>query len=218
MADIYIKTVKRKHKKSFESSVSDGGENKLVKGLKMGFLALVIALVVYFLTQKLLVPNIAIWARELISLILSLLVLGAFSASIEGKSNMGCSVVFFIIAIFIQQMVSGYANYDFSNESDSQERPRREEVRILNLTPRAEPYYFNLQNIGDETRPFKVSYNSRFRINFSSETYGFEIIFPNEGRVVKAQKGRVSSRTNNPVYILRAVEPNQNIRVQITVY
>ena len=187
-------------------------------GEKIGLalLALGIAVGVYFFTKSVLVPDIAIWAREIISLILSLLVLAGFSAVSKGESKIGGSVVIFLFAIFIWQIVSGYSDYDFSQDQEKDSTITSSEVRVRTLYPREEPYVFHLSNVGDETESFNVDYVGKYDINFNSSNYGFEIIYLTEGRTFKAQKGKRLPGFKNPVYKLRAVEPNQYINVRIT--
>lgn len=188
-------------------------------GEKIGLalLALGIATGTYFFTRGVLVPDIAIWARESLSFILSLLVLGGFSAVSKDKSRIGGSVITFMFVIYIWQLVSAYADHDFSSQQDEERVSRTStEVSVRTLRPRSEPYTFHLSNVGDETESFNVDYVGKYDINFNSSNYGFEIIYLTEGRAFKAERGKRLPGFKDPVYRLRAVKPNQYINVRIT--
>ena len=222
MSAINIGSSKKK-KKTTDSGIGLDKEKAIKESIGIGqklglaILALAIATGTYFFTKSVLVPDIAIWAREIISLILSLLALAGFSAVSKEESKIGGSVVIFLFAIFIWQMVSGYSDYDLSSQDQEKVSSRTSsEVRVRTLYPKEDPYVFHLSNVGDETESFNVDYVGKYDINFNSSNYGFEIIYLTEGRTFKAQKGKRLPGFKNPVYKLRAVEPNQYINVRIT--
>lgn len=219
MSTINVSGSTKKKKKTTESVGLD--KEKVLKdsigmgkNLGLGLLALAIAATVYFLTKIYLVPDIAIWAREIISFILSLLVLGGFSAVSKKESKIGGSVVLFLFAIFIWQLVSGYSDYEIPQENNSKKRNSR--IEVLSLTPREEPYIFHLSEIGDETEPFRAQYDGRFNFNIKSHDYGFEIININESKLYRAYSGKTLPETKNPILVVRATKPNQNILVTLS--
>ena len=149
-------------------------------GEKLGLavLALAIAVGTYFFTKSVLVPDIAIWAREIISLVLSLLVLAGFSAVSQEESKIGGSVVIFLFAIFIWQMVSGYSDYDFSKDEEIASRTSTE-VSVRTLHPREDPYVFKLDSIGDSTDWIVFPKGNLFNYYFTSHDFGFKVVFSN---------------------------------------
>ncbi len=102
------------------------GAKSIREILGLPALALFSASVAYFLIQTYLFPDVVIWAREILTLAVSLLVLAAvYAVSERGKYKIGWSVVLFLFAIFIWQMVSGYSG---SKEFSFTEDKSREEI------------------------------------------------------------------------------------------
>ncbi len=217
MAKIFVTSNKKKKKTESESLLD---KEVVIKetvsiGQKIGLalLSLAIAIAVYFFTKKVLVPDIAIWARELISLILSLLVLAGFSAVSKGESKISASVIIFLFAIFIWQIVNGYSDHNFSRDEP---KTYGNQLEVLSLTPREEPYIFHLAEIGDETRPFRANHDGKFNFNIKSHDYGFEIININELKTYQAYHGKTLPETRHPILVVKATKPNQNIIVTLS--
>lgn len=182
------------------------------RDIGFGLLALIIAVAVYFFTKIMLVPDIAIWAREILSLIISLLALAGFSAASKEKSTIGGSIAIFLFVIFIWQLVSGYSDHDFSKDETVRSYSSEESVRTL--YPREEPYVFHLTEVGDETELFKAPIGGKFTFFYSSHNFGYEIIF-NDGTVYKGDPNfRIPEKTHSVIKV-RAIKPNQFVNVRL---
>ncbi len=219
MATINVSAQKKKKKSADPGMGIDKG--KLTKesvnigqNLVLAFFSLGIAVGTYFFTKSVLVPDIAIWAREILSLILSLLVLAGFSAVSKGKSKIGGSVVIFLFAIFIWQIVSAYSDYDFSRDEERVSRTSSTEVRVRTLYPREEPYVFHLAEVGDETEYFKAPTGIRYTFFYSSHNFGYELIF-NDGTVYRGDPNNPVPMKRHAVIKIRAIKPNQFVNVRL---
>ncbi len=220
MATINVSAQKKKKKTTDPSMGLD--KEKLTKesinigqNLGLAILSLVIAAGTYFFTKSVLVPDIAIWAREILSLILSLLVLAGFSAVSKGKSKIGGSVVTFLFAIFIWQIVSAYSDYDFSQDDDERGScTSSTEARVRTLYPREEPYVFHLAEVGDETELFKAPTGIKYSIFYSSHNFGYELIY-NDGTVYHGDPNNPVPKKRHAVIKIRATKPNQFVNVRL---
>ncbi len=219
MSIINVGSSKKKKKKSdldlgidkekmTKESVSIG------KNIGLAFFALAIAIGTYFFTKSVLVPDIAIWAREIISLILSLLVLAGFSAVSKGESKIGGSVVIFLFAIFIWQMVSGYSDYDFSQDQEKDSTITSSEVRVRTLYPRKEPYVFKLDSIGDSTEWIVFPKGNLFNYYFTSHDFGFKVVFSNGDKYQVHENLWIPDRKHPQ---LKLVATSSNQLIQFTV-
>lgn len=205
-------------KKTTESGMGFDKEKAIKESIGIGqklglaILALAIATGTYFFTKSVLVPDIAIWAREIISLILSLLALAGFSAVSKEESKIGGSVVIFLFAIFIWQIVSGYADYDFS--SDETVRKYSSEVSVRTLYPRDEPYVFHLSEVGDETNWFKFPEGGDFSYSISSPDFGYKLIFSDGDKFKGDPNLRIPNKIH-PRFKFRSLGTNQIISITI---
>jgi len=178
----------------------------------LALLALGIAVGTYFFTKGVLIPDIAIWAREILSLILSLLVLSGFSAVSKGDNRIGTSVVIFLFAIFIWQMANGYSDHDFS--SDETVRKYSSEVSVRTLYPRDEPYVFHLSEVGDETNWFKFPEGGDFSYSISSPDFGYKLIFSDGDKFKGDPNLRIPNKIH-PRFKFRSLGTNQIISITI---
>ncbi len=112
MSDINIGGKKKKKKKIDFSNVEPGKDKNasepmsFVQKLSLAFVALALASAAYFISKFFLFPDVVIWAREILSLILALLIAAGFGSVFKGEDNkISGSVIIFIFAIFIWQIV-----------------------------------------------------------------------------------------------------------------
>jgi hypothetical protein len=222
MKDEDIKIEDSKKKKKIEVKKIGVNEEKAIKetrstvdSIKLALIALALASAAYFISKFLLFPDVVIWAREILSLILALLIAAGFGSVFKGEDNrIGGSVVTFLFAIFIWQIVSAYSDYDFSRDEERVSRTSSTEVRVRTLYPREKPYVFHLAEVGDETEYFKAPTGIKYSIFYSSHNLGYELIY-NDGTVYRGDPNNPVPKKRHAVIKIRATKPNQFVNVRL---
>ncbi len=216
----YGKRPPKKGKKLTEKIGLSGEETaektrSVVGSLALGALALFIASAAYFISKFFLFPDVVIWAREVLSLILALLIAAGFGSVFKGEDNkISGSVVIFIFAIFIWQIVDGYSDYDFSRDGEKVSRATSTEISARTVYPRSDPYVFQLERVGDSTPWIVFPKGGLYDYFFTSHNYGFKVVFSNGDQYEVHENLWIPDR-KQPQLKLVATKPNQFIQFTV---
>ena len=181
--------------------------------------AVIVAAGAYLITRIIVPIGIVWWAREIWALILSLLILGGFSAAIKAKSEIAWSVCLLIISMFVYFLIKGYADNNNqsissgSNKDQTLATPSKEvSIPIFEVGT----HTFRLEKIGDETGLFQLPEGNKFHYQISSGDYGYKIVFADGTSYPGSPNVKIPEK-EHPVFNIIATVPGQFVRVTVSV-
>ncbi len=180
----------------------------------MAFVAMAIALIVYLVVRSIIPDGITWWAREIWSLVISLLFLWGFSAATKSHhKGIPAAVVLFILALFTYFMISGYAKYE-SNKPDDEKSSELQNVADIPILD-VGTHTFLLENIGDETGFFQFPEGRTYSYQISSEDYGHDVYFWGNPRPVHNGADVIFPDIEHPAINVMATSQKQLVRVTV---
>lgn len=203
---------KQKSSKKYRLSVSL--EKLKIKQNKGIILALLVSFPSYMLMYRILpTENIAWWALEIWTFVLTLIFLGACDAALKKNLQISSSVFLFILLIFLFRIIAGYSERPISPPS-APPNVRSEVVSPQRLDFGENVFY--LEKIGDETKWLRFP-TGRFsyKISSSSPDYNYYVLF-SDGRKFKGGEDVTLPYIRNLRMKLVATEPNQLISISVT--